>query len=182
MTDTFDIDQLADWLEDEQRAEDCMDIHAFHGMLTALSIFSEQIDDQWLADAIDQPLTDLPENEAISFANTSVELFKEISEELYADADVTVTFEPTADFEESDMQAWCQGFMEVVFKLPEALEHKDEEQLSLLLLPIEAASGFFEDEADFQQLYRQPKLLKQMFNDIPELLTDLYLLLNAPSK
>ncbi|MEJ2042540.1 MAG: YecA family protein [Reinekea sp.] len=178
----FDIDQLADWLEDEQRAEECMDIHAFHGMLTALSICGEPISDEWLADAIDQSLNDLPEEEAIAFANASVALFKDIAEELYSDADVTVTFEPTAQFDGSDMQAWCQGFMEVVFKIPDAWEHKDEEQLSLLLLPIEAASGLFEDEADFKQLYRQPKLLKQMFDDIPELLTDLYLLLNAPGK
>ena len=105
-----------------------------------------------------------------------------IGEELYSDSNLTVTFEPTTDYEESDMQAWCQGFMEIVFEAPDAWEHKDEEQLALLLLPIETASGFFEDEPDFQKLYKQPKLLKQMFNDIPELLTDIYLLFHAPSK
>ena len=178
----FDLDELADWLEADQRNDDCMDIHAFHGMMTALNICGEQLDDQWLADAIDQPLTQLPESEAIAFANASVALYKDIGEELYSDSNVSMTFEPTTNFEESDMQAWCQGFMEVVFKVPKAFEHKDEEQLALLLLPIEAASGFFTDEADFKQLYRQPKLLKQMFDDIPELLTDLYLLFHAPSK
>ncbi|EAR08432.1 YecA family protein [Reinekea blandensis] len=179
---TFDLDTLADWLENDLRAEDCMDIHMLHGLLTALFICGEPLSDEWLASAIDQPLTDLPEDEAVAFANGCVELYNLIGEELYSDSDISLTWEPTTDWQESDMQAWCQGFMEVVLQQPEAFEHANEEQLSILMLPIEAASGFFEDEDDFKQLYRQSKLLKQMFNDIPELLTDLYLLFHAPGK
>ncbi len=179
---TFDIDQLADWLESDDRNEDCFDIHGLHGFLTALFLCSEPLSDEWLNSAIDQPLSDLPEEEAIGFANGCVELYKSISDELYSDDNLSLTFEPTTDYENSDMEAWCQGFMEVVFELPDAWQHKDEEQLALLMLPIETASGFFADEPDFKKLYSQPALLKQMFNDIPELLTDIYLLLNAPSK
>ena len=179
---TFDLDTLADWLENDVRAEDCMDIHMLHGLLTALFICGEPLSDEWLASAIDQPLTDLPEEEAVAFANSCVSLIELIGEELYSDSDISLTWEPTTDWQDSDMQAWCQGFMEVVLQTPEAFEHANEEQLSVLMLPIEAASGFFEDEDDFKQLYRQPKLLKQMFNDIPELLTDLYLLFHAPGK
>ncbi len=179
---TLDIDQLADWLDEEERHEDCFDIHGLHGFLTALFMCGEELDDNWLASAIGQPLTELPEQEAISFANSCVQLYKDISDELYSDSDLTVTFEPTIDYQNSDMEAWCQGFMEVVFELPDAWQHKDEEQLALLLLPIETASGFFADEPDFKTLYKQPKLLKQMFDDIPELLTDMYLLFHAPSK
>lgn len=178
----FDLDTLADWLEDENRAEDCMDIHMLHGLLTALFICGEPLSDEWLASAIDQPLTDLPEEEAVAFANGCVELGTLIGEELYSDSNLSLTWEPAAEWLDSDMQAWCQGFMEVVFALPEIWEHANEEQLSLLLLPIETASGFFEDEDDFRDLYKQPKLLKQMFNDIPELLTDMYLLFHAPGK
>jgi uncharacterized protein len=179
---TFDIDQLADWLDDEERSEDTLDFHGLHGYLTALVLCGEPLNDQWLETAIDQPLNDLPEDEATNVANACVELYRVIGEELYSDSNLTVSFEPTSDYQESDMQAWCQGFMEVVFELPEAWEHLDEEQLALLLLPIETASGFFEDEPDYQKLYKQPQLLKQMFNDIPELLTDMYLLINVPSK
>lgn len=178
----FDIDQLADWLDDDQRAEDCFDFHGLHGYLTALFLCGEPLSDDWLNSAVGQALVDLPEEEAIAFANACVELYNTIGEELYSDSNLTVTFEPTADYEDSDMQAWCQGFMEVVFELPDAWQHKEEEQLALLLLPIETASGFFVDEPDFKKLYKQPKLLKQMFNDIPELLTDIYLLFHAPSK
>jgi uncharacterized protein len=178
----FDIDELADWLEDESRSEECLDFHGLHGLLTALFLCGEPLSDHWLKSAIDQELTDLPEAEATSFANGCVNLYGVIGEELYSDSNLSVTFEPTSDYQDSDMQAWCQGFMEVVFELPESWAHKDEEQLALLLLPIETASGFFEDEPDFQSLYKQPKLLKQMFNDIPELLTDIYLLFHAPSK
>ena len=179
---TLDIDQLADWLELDDRNEDCFDIHGLHGYLTALFLCGEPLNDDWLASAIDQPLAELPEEEAIFVADSCVELYRLIGDELYSDSNLSVTFEPTIDYKDSDMEAWCQGFMEVVFELPESWEHKDEEQLSLLLLPIETASGLFEDEPDFQKLYKQPKLLKQMFNDIPELLTDIYLLFHAPSK
>lgn len=179
---TFDIDTLADWLDDEDRHEECMDIHQLHGLLTCLAISGEPLSDEWLTLAVSQPLTDLIEDEAYALANCATEMYQLISEELYSDANVSVTFEPDANWQESDMQAWCQGFMEGVFELEEAWAGVNEEQLSLLLLPIEAASGFFEDEPDFKALYSQPKLLKQMFNDIPELLTDLYLLFHAPSK
>lgn len=179
---TFDLDEIADWLESEARSEDCLDIHGLHGYLTALMICGEPLSDEWLNSAIDQPLTELPEEEAMAFANSCVALLAQIGEELYADDSISLTFEPVSEWEGSDMEAWCQGFMEVVFELPDAWEHPNEEQLGVLLLPIEAASGYFVDEPDFKTLYRQPKLLKQMFNDIPEVLTDIYLLFNAPSK
>lgn len=70
--------------------------------------------------------------------------------------------------------------MEVVFSLPEAFSHPQEENLATLLLPIEVASGLFVDEPDYQAFYRNPKLLGEMFDQIPELLTDLYLLLQSP--
>ncbi|TXR53596.1 YecA family protein [Reinekea thalattae] len=179
---TYDLDALADWLESDNRSEDCFDIHGLHGYLTALHLCGEPLSDEWLNAAIDQPLTDLPEAEAAVFAQSCVELSQTIAEELYSDDTISLTFEPSVDWQESDMQAWCQGFMEVVFELPEQWQHPNEEQLALLLLPIETASGFFEEEADFQKLYQQPKLLQQMFSDIPEVLTDIYLLFNAPSK
>ena len=178
----LDIDWLAEWLEDENRKEDCFDIHGLHGYFTALAICGEALDDQWLSNAIDQPLTDLKEDEAQEFADQCVALFKHISDELYSDDDVAVTFEPSGDYEESDLSIWCQGFMEVVFEVPDAWEHKEEEHLATLLLPIEAGSGFFIDEPDFQTLYKKPKLVKQMLDQIPELLTDLYLLFHAPTK
>jgi len=179
---TLDVDQIAEWLESEERSEDCFDFHGLHGFLTALFLCGEPLNDAWLNSAIDQPLTELPEGEATAFANGCVDLYKLISDELYADSDISLTFEPTVDYEGSDMEAWCQGFMEVVFELPDAWQHANEEQLAILLLPIETASGFFADEPDFQKLYSQPALLKQMFHDIPELLTDIYLLFHAPSK
>ncbi len=179
---TVDLDQLSDWLDSEDRAEDCIDIQGLHGFLTALFLCGEPLSDEWLNTAIDQPLIDLSESEAEFFAQSCVALYEFIGEELYADEDMSLTFQPTVDRIDSEMESWCQGFMEIVFELPEKWVHDEEEQLALLLLPIECASGLFEDEADFQKLYSQPDLLKQMFDQIPELLTDIYLLFNAPTK
>ena len=125
---TFDIDQLADWLDLEERNEDCLDIHGLHGYLTALFLCGEPLNDDWLASAIGQPLSELPEEEATLVANNCVELSSLIADELYSDSNLSVTFEPTVDYKDSDMEAWCQGFMEIVFELPEGWEHKDEEQ------------------------------------------------------
>lgn len=178
----LDLDQLADWLEDDQRAEDCLDIHGLHGYLTALAIAAQPLSDEWLASAIDQSLHELPEAEAQWFADQCVQLHQQIATELYADDGIALTFEPTADWQDSPQQFWAEAFMEVVFTTPESFESEQQDNLATLLLPIEVASGLFTDEADYQPIYRQPKLIRQMVDDLPEVLTDLYLLLQAPVK
>lgn len=176
----LDLDALADWLEDDARPEECLDIHGLHGYLTALAVCAEPLSDDWLAQALAMPLQELPEAEAEWFAATCVELHRTIADELYGDDQVALTFEPTVEWQDSPMQFWCEAFMEVVFSLPEAFSHTQEDNLATLLLPIEVASGLFVDEPDYQAFYRNPKLLGEMFDQIPELLTDLYLLLQSP--
>lgn len=174
----FDLDQLADWLEDETQAEECLDINGLHGFITALAICAEPLNDAWLEDALARPLT-ANDKDAIQQCQL---LYQQVCEELYSDDQVAVTFEPETDWQDSPMQLWSEGFMEVVFALPERWTHPQEEALATALLPIEVASGLFIDEADFKPLYGNPKLLKEMFEQIPELLTDLYLLLQSPEK
>lgn len=178
----IDLDQLADWLESEQRPQDCLDIHGLHGYLTALAVCAEPLSDHWLAEALGGSLHDLPEAEAQWFADACVTLHRQIANELYADDAIGVTFEPTPQWQDSAMQLWCEAFMEVVFALPERWQHEREDDLATALLPIEVASGLFADEPDYQPIYRQPKLVRQMVEEIPELLTDLYLLLQAPPR
>jgi uncharacterized protein len=181
MNSEFDLDALADWLDDDQRADDCLDIHGLHGYLTALAIAAEPLSDEWLNDTLGQSLTDLPEQEAQHFADACRAVYQEISDELYSDDQVGLTFEPNLAWEDSDMQAWAIGFMEVVFALPDRYTHSSEDDLATLLLPIEVASGLFADEPDYAPLYRNEALLSQMFNNIPDILTDLYLLLHSPA-
>ncbi len=178
----LDLDALADWLENDARPEECLDIHGLHGYLTALAVCGEPLNDEWLANALGASLNDIPEADAQWFADNCVALTREIENELYADDQVGVTFEPTSDWQDSPMQFWCEGFMEVVFALPERFSHPNEDNLATLLLPIEVGSGFFAEEADYRPLYKKTKLLKEMFDQIPELLTDLYLLLQSPEK
>lgn len=181
MTPQTDLDALADWLEDDQRHDDCLDIHGLHGYLTALVIVQEPLSDDWLADTLGQPLGGLPPAEARQFADSCVGLYRNISDELYGDDQVALSFEPDTKWEDSDMQAWAVGFMEVVFALPDRFTHTREDDLATLLLPIEVASGLFAGEADYRPLYDNKALLGQMLNNIPDILTDLYLLLNSPA-
>ncbi len=47
-----------------------------------------------------------------------------------------------------------------------------------LLLPVMAVSDLFDDE-DFSQIKSNPKIMEQLSEQIPEVLTDLYLLFHA---
>lgn len=174
----FDLDQLADWLEDEAQAEECLDINGLHGFITALAICAEPLTEDWLEDALARTLTPA-DKDAIAQCQ---QLYQQVCAELYSDDQVSVSFEPDTDWQDSPMQLWSEGFMEVVFALPERWTHPQEEALATALLPIEVASGLFVEEADFKPLYQSPTLLKEMFDQIPELLTDLYLLLQSPEK
>lgn len=174
----IDLDQLADWLEDDSQADECLDINGLHGFITALAICAEPLTDAWLEEALARPL--VPED--TDATQQCHQLYQQVCEELYSDDQVAVTFEPETDWQDSPMQLWSEGFMEVVFALPECWTHPQEETLATALLPIEVASGLFVDEADFKPLYNNPRLLKEMFEQIPELLTDLYLLLQSPEK
>ncbi|MHA7878366.1 MAG: YecA/YgfB family protein [Saccharospirillum sp.] len=174
----FDLDALADWLDEDHQAEACFDIHGLHGYITALAICAEPLTAVWLEDALARPMTD---EDAGAIAQCQ-QLYQQVCSELYSDDQVAVTFEPDTHWQDSPMQSWCEGFMEVVIALPERWTHSEEDALATALLPIEVASGLFADEADFRPLYRNPKLLREMFDQIPELLTDLYLLLQSPDK
>lgn len=174
----IDLDQLADWLEEDGQAEECLDIHGLHGFITALAICAEPLTNAWLEEALARPLTTKDQG----FTHQCQLLYQQVGEELYSDDQVAVTFEPETEWQDSPMQLWSEGFMEVVFALPERWTHPQEEALATALLPIEVASGLFIEEADFKPIYANPRLLKEMFEQIPELLTDLYLLLQSPEK
>lgn len=182
MTD-FAADDLADWLEHDKRHESCLDIHGAHGFLTALQVSASELEEVWLGEILGESLTKLTAQDASFFVDQCQQLYRLIGNELYAAADLAVPFDPTSPAADDPARvAWCQGFMEIVFAQPERWSHADEERLALLLLPIETGSMLFSEEDDFRQLYRQPKLLQQLLADIPQVVTDLYLLFHAPQR
>ncbi|WP_286786636.1 UPF0149 family protein, partial [Pseudomonas sp. UBA3153] len=84
--------------------------------------------------------------------------------------------------DDSDLRGWCIGFMEGVF-LRESVWFEDaEDEVSELLLPIMVGSGLFDEQPDFAEIAADPDLADSMVEQIPELLTALYLLCQAPEE
>ena len=83
---------------------------------------------------------------------------------------------------EIDLRGWCIGFMEGVFLREAAWFENAEEEVSELLLPIMVVSGLFDDQPEFSDIATDAKLVDDMVEQIPELLTALFLLCNAPDE
>jgi uncharacterized protein len=72
--------------------------------------------------------------------------------------------------------------MEGVFLREAAWFEDAEDEVSELLLPIMAVSGLFDDQPEFSDIARDRNMVDDMVEQIPELLTALFLLCNAPDE
>jgi uncharacterized protein len=86
------------------------------------------------------------------------------------------------DADDSDLRGWCIGFMEGVFLREESWFENAEEEVSELLLPIMVGSGLFDEQPEFAEIAKDRNLVDEMIDQIPELLTALFLLCNAPEE
>lgn len=84
--------------------------------------------------------------------------------------------------DDSDLRGWCIGFMEGVFLREAAWFETAEEEVSEMLLPIMVGSGLFDDQPEFSDIAADANLMDDMIVQIPEALTALYLLCNAPDE
>ena len=86
------------------------------------------------------------------------------------------------DPDDSELRGWCIGFMEGVFLREAAWFETAEEEVSEMLLPIMVGSGLFDEQPEFSDIAADPNLMDDMIVQIPEALTALYLLCNAPDE
>ncbi|MFE8071537.1 YecA family protein [Marinobacteraceae bacterium S3BR75-40.1] len=77
------------------------------------------------------------------------------------------------------LENWCAGFMDAFLLCEEEWMTRDEEAVANLLVPIMALSNLFDDE-DFRKVVEDDELCAEMVDQIPENLTDLYLLFHSP--
>ena len=83
--------------------------------------------------------------------------------------------------DEETLTVWSQGFMEGVFLRETDWFKEDEEQIAQMMLPIMLASELF-DEAEFIEMRKDKKLCRQFCEEIPDLITDLYLHFRVPEE
>ncbi|UTN74996.1 UPF0149 family protein [Pseudomonas aeruginosa] len=99
-------------------------------------------------------------------------------EDLELPCDLDLGDEP----DDSDLRGWCIGFMEGVFLREEVWFEQAEEEVSELLLPIMVGSGLFDEQPEFDEIARDRHLVDDMVAQIPDLLTNLFLLCQAPEE
>src|SRR3990167_7911760 len=84
--------------------------------------------------------------------------------------------------DDSDLRGWCIGFMEGVFLREAAWFETAEDEVSEMLLPIMVGSGLFDEQPEFEDIAKDANLMDDMIVQIPEALTALYLLCQAPDE
>lgn len=179
------LSRLQAFLDADDLHEEALDYVAAHGYLTALSICPEKIEPrEWIDALFSEPPHYRSDEERDEIEATLIQLQAHIARQLASDDEPEVPCELDLGDEpdDSDLRGWCIGFMEGVF-LRESVWFDDaEDEVSELLLPIMVGSGLFDEQPEFAEIARDRDLVDSMVDQIPELLTALFLLCNAPDE
>ncbi|MFP5425613.1 MAG: UPF0149 family protein [Gammaproteobacteria bacterium] len=179
------LTRLQAFLDADELHEEALDYVAAHGYLTALSITAEAVPEREWIDALfaEEPHY-TSDAQRVEIEDTLVALKAHIGRQLASDdefelpCDLDLTEEP----DDSDLRGWCIGFMEGVFLREEAWFENAEEEVSEMLLPIMVGSGLFDEQPEFADIASDANLQDDMIVQIPEALTALFLLLQAPDE
>lgn len=177
--------RLRAFLDSEDLYEEALDYVASHGYLTALSICPDEIHaEEWVTELFGQEPEYADAKQAEDVTSALQQLKAQIARMLASDEDFEFPCELSLgdNPEDSDLRAWCIGFMEGVFLREDTWFEDDEDEVSELLLPIMVASGLFDEQPDFAEIARDDKLVAGMLGQIPDVLTTLFLLLQAPEE
>ncbi|AJQ95202.1 YecA family protein [Gynuella sunshinyii] len=175
-----ELDWLYEYLDTDEHADEVLEFYGYHGLLTATALMPTRPDwntlHSWIFDTEEQPGNT---DQLVRFKTLTSMLIDSIQDEITADEQVALPFDILPGEITEEMEAWCSGFMQVIFESDSQLETFDQEALSMLLFPFELGSQLFEDEAEFKQISKNTKLKTQILNQIPEALVDLYLLTHS---
>ena len=179
------LSRLQAFLDADELHDEALDYIAAHGYLTALSICPQPVPErEWIDALFSEPPHYRSDAEREEIEATLLQLQSHIARQLASDDDPEVPCELDLGDEpdDSDLRGWCIGFMEGVF-LREAVWFDDaEDEVSELLLPIMVGSGLFDEQPEFAEIARDRDLVDSMVEQIPELLTALFLLCHAPEE
>ena len=179
------LSRLQAFLDADDLHEEALDYVAAHGYLTAICICPELVPEREWIDALfsETPqYRDDAEREEIE--STLIQLRAHIARQLASDdePEMPCDLDLGDDPDESELRGWCIGFMEGVFLRESVWFEDSEDEVSELLLPIMVASGLFDEQPEFDEMAQDRDLVDSMAEQIPELLTALFLLCNAPDE
>lgn len=172
-----DISALEEILFDDRFAEDALDYFGVHGALSALAVGPcEMTPEAWVELAFGRPVSAVDVKEYDFVVQTLSRIFHNIRSELNQEEPIEL---PAETYEDRDaLTNWCAGFVEAFLANEEQWFEQKQELVAEFLLPIMALSNLFDDE-DFTEITTNPKLMAQLSEQIPEVLTDLYLLFHS---
>ncbi|MCB5160319.1 UPF0149 family protein [Marinomonas algarum] len=181
--DDLELETLEIFLESDQVHEECQNFVMAHGFLTALSICPIAIaEEQWLPVIFEDTPTFDNEKQEKQILQYLSRLFLDIQKELESEDGFLVPCElemGDSPEELSELQEWATGFMEGVFMTEgQWFESEKEESVAELLLPIMVASDLFDDE-EVVEIRSSEKLTTSCIAQIPEVVTDLFLVLRT---
>jgi uncharacterized protein len=177
--------RLQVFLDADDLHEEALDYIATHGYLTALCICPEPVPEQeWIDALFSEPPHYADDTEREAIESTLVQLKAHIARQLASDEDMELPCDLDLGEEpdESELRGWCIGFMEGVFLRESVWFEEAEEEVSELLLPIMVGSGLFDEQPEFADIAEDYELVDEMIAQIPELLTALYLICQAPDE
>ncbi|MGI0116853.1 YecA family protein [Zooshikella sp. RANM57] len=173
---------LSSILEADPTNEDILDIIATHGLLTAAAISPRQPTIDQIIACIFDGTPDLSAEDLQILKNAIQQAQHQLDQALFLGEGLELPYEwdEDEDLEDSDIEAWCIGFMSAVFLDEGAWFDADEQESSELLLPIMVLSGLFTDAPEFVEMAEDQDLIADMCEQLPELLTELYLFYKCP--
>lgn len=181
MATTEDELLLLEQIFDAEDAHEMLpDFASFHGMLTAAAMDPLQpgVETLWEIAMDEVPANDQP---GANVKAISERLLQEVKDELFSENALALPFDAEDPETIEDEMSWCCGFMEWAMVREEDWFSGNEAEIAELLLPVQAGSGLFDDEPDMSALKEDGNLWQHLRTQIPEVLTDLFLLLNVPS-
>ncbi|MDE1463960.1 YecA family protein [Spartinivicinus poritis] len=176
------IDQLEQLLGHPALTEDGLTGLECLGLLTANAIIPS-IEGQAVCQVVIGESTlpeSFPQDKLASVLN---KLAEQIQRQLYLAEPPLLPFQFTEENQWLDAaEAWSIGFMTTVFEAEALWFNKDHQEVSELLLPIMVLSGLFSDQPEFVEMREDAELVEDMFNQLADVVTELYLIFQAPEE
>ncbi len=173
---------LDNLLEQYAVDEGTLDYHGVQGFITALAICPVELTREETFEAIFDGTPSIPEVDQIRLDELLAQIVMDVDRGFNDDEEgFTLSCEDELDNPEDDALAnWAIGFMVAHLLDEDSWFVQNEQEVCELLLPVMLASGLFDDEKEFKEIRKDPKLTEDMCSQIPEVLMELYLMFNSP--
>lgn len=172
---SLDLDRLSQYLDGDDNQYG-LDFAATHGFLCAMAVGPQC--DNWLALLFENQQNKVPE--AIK---QQLQLWlRDLQDTLANEELIEFPFEIEEADVDSSLGDWSVGFVDALFLNEEAWFLPDlEDTLVELTLPMMVFSGIDEEDPQMESFRRNGQLMDDLAQEIPDNLTEIYLLYHAPS-